>query len=88
MPITAYFLRYFNGVYVPVSLSLCQVVKVHQNTVDTYLEDIILSAVDGTASEQARNEIQQLAAQVNEAAYAAEKRSVWEPSFQCSCDFY
>ena len=34
-----------------------QMVKVHQTTVDTYLEDIILSATDKTADDQARKEI-------------------------------
>ena len=29
-----------------------QVVKVHQSTVDTYLEDIIMGAIDRTAEEQ------------------------------------
>ena len=29
-----------------------QVVKVHQSTVDTYLEDIIMGAIDKTAEEQ------------------------------------
>jgi len=51
-----------------------QVVKVHQNTVDAYLEDVIMSAIDSTASDQARQEIQQLAVHVNEAAYAAERK--------------
>ena len=34
-----------------------QMVKVHQTTVDTYLEDIILAATDKTADDQARDEI-------------------------------
>lgn len=29
-----------------------QVVKVHQSTVDTYLEDIIMGSIDKTAEEQ------------------------------------
>jgi hypothetical protein len=32
-----------------------QVVNVHQNTVDTYLEDVILGAIDSTAHEQVKN---------------------------------
>lgn len=33
-------------------LNCVQVVKVHQSTVDTYLEDIIMGAIDKTAEEQ------------------------------------
>ncbi|XP_077864183.1 cilia- and flagella-associated protein 91-like [Saccoglossus kowalevskii] len=51
-----------------------QVVKVHQNSVDTYLEDIILQAVDFTADEQARGEIQAQAEKINDIAYDMEDR--------------
>jgi hypothetical protein len=37
-----------------------QMVKVHQTTVDTYLEDIILAATDKTADDQSREEIRQV----------------------------
>lgn len=50
-----------------------QVVKVHQKTVDTYLEDIIMGTVNKTAEEQARREIQEKAIRINEVAYAMEK---------------
>ncbi|XP_030059857.1 cilia- and flagella-associated protein 91 [Microcaecilia unicolor] len=51
-----------------------QVVKVHQSTVDTYLEDIILNATKSTADEQAREEIQKKAVQINDIAYEMEAR--------------
>lgn len=50
-----------------------QVVKVHQSTVDTYLEDIIMGAIDKTAEEQARKEIQDQAEKINQIAYDMEK---------------
>ena len=49
-----------------------QIVKVHQSTVDTYLEDIILSAVDSTADEQARAEVKEKADKINDLAYEME----------------
>lgn len=54
--------------------SLQQVVKVHQTSVDTYLEDIILSSMDNTADKQAREEIQLIAQQINQVAYDIEDR--------------
>ncbi|XP_077985576.1 cilia- and flagella-associated protein 91-like isoform X2 [Glandiceps talaboti] len=51
-----------------------QVVKVHQNSVDTYLEDIILMSVDNTADKQARTEIQDFAEKINDVAYEMEDR--------------
>ncbi|XP_069491954.1 cilia- and flagella-associated protein 91 [Ambystoma mexicanum] len=51
-----------------------QVVRVHQSTVDTYLEDIILSATESTADEQAREEIQKMAVEINDIAYEMEAR--------------
>lgn len=50
-----------------------QVVKVHQSTVDTYLEDIIMGAIDKTADEQARKEVQEQAEKINQIAYDMEK---------------
>lgn len=50
-----------------------QVVKVHQTTVDTYLEDIIMGAIDKTAEDQARKEIQEQAQKINQIAYDMEK---------------
>ncbi|KAM4684261.1 LOW QUALITY PROTEIN: cilia- and flagella-associated protein 91 [Amazona ochrocephala] len=49
-----------------------QVVKVHQSTVDSYLEDIILSSMEDTAEEQAREEIQRMAVEINDIAYKME----------------
>ena len=54
-----------------------QLMKVHQSTVDTYLEDIVMNAVDGTADEQARQEIQEHADRINDIAYEIEDRSVF-----------
>ena len=46
-----------------------QMVKVHQGSVDTYLEDIILQSVERTADEQAREEIQRQADSINKIAH-------------------
>lgn len=46
----------------------------HQSTVDTYLEDIIMNAIDATADEQARHEIQEHAEKINDIAYEMEDR--------------
>jgi len=54
-----------------------QMVKVHQSTVDAYLEDIVSSAIDHTANAQARREVQQMAVVINDAAYEAEQRSLY-----------
>lgn len=51
-----------------------QVVRVHQETVDLYLEDIILGAVEQTADQQAREDIHRRAKEVNDIAYAVEER--------------
>ena len=53
---------------------IVQVVKVHQNTVDGYLEDIIMNSVDITADEQAREEIKELAEKINDIAYEMEDK--------------
>uniref|UniRef100_A0A3B3S7T8 Cilia- and flagella-associated protein 91 n=1 Tax=Paramormyrops kingsleyae TaxID=1676925 RepID=A0A3B3S7T8_9TELE len=50
-----------------------QVVQVHQETVDLYLEDIILGSIEKTADEQAREEIRKMAEEVNDIAYSMEK---------------
>ncbi|NXT96697.1 CFA91 protein, partial [Anhinga rufa] len=52
------------------------VVKVHQSTIDSYLEDIILSSMENTAEEQAREEIQRMAVEINDIAYEMESRYV------------
>jgi len=52
-------------------------VKVHQGSVDAYLEDIILVTLERKADEQARSEIQVMAEQINDAAYEAETRFVY-----------
>lgn len=45
-----------------------------QNTVDTYLEDVILTSTFETATEQARLDIQQQAAAIDEVAYEMESK--------------
>ncbi|XP_068127073.1 cilia- and flagella-associated protein 91 isoform X1 [Hyperolius riggenbachi] len=49
-----------------------QVVDIHQSTVDSYLEDVILSTTEHTADEQARKEIQLKAQEINDIAYQLE----------------
>ncbi|CAH1796119.1 unnamed protein product [Owenia fusiformis] len=51
-----------------------QVIKCHQNTVDTYLEDILMGSIDKTAEDQAREEIQELAEKINDIAYSMEEK--------------
>ncbi|XP_077437078.1 cilia- and flagella-associated protein 91 [Vanacampus margaritifer] len=50
-----------------------EVVKVHQETVDLYFEDIILDTMEITADQQAREEIRRVATEVNDIAYAIEE---------------
>ncbi|XP_060733369.1 cilia- and flagella-associated protein 91 [Tachysurus vachellii] len=50
-----------------------QVMKVHQATVDLYLEDVILHSIDQTAEAQAREEIHQFAEELNNITYAMEE---------------
>ncbi|XP_019506574.1 PREDICTED: protein MAATS1 [Hipposideros armiger] len=51
-----------------------EVVKVHQSTVTSYLEDIILKTEENTAEEQARAEIEKMAEEINNVAYEMESR--------------
>lgn len=53
---------------------LSQVVQVHQETVDLYLEDIILGTLEHTSDQQAREEIRRRVKEVNDIAYAMEER--------------
>lgn len=53
---------------------MSQVVQIHQDTVDVYLEDIILGTVEQTADQQAREEIHKRAKEVNDIAYTMEER--------------
>ena len=46
-----------------------QMMKVHQGSVDTYLEDVILQSVEKTADQQAREEVQRQADSVNKIAH-------------------
>ncbi|XP_042351125.1 cilia- and flagella-associated protein 91 [Plectropomus leopardus] len=50
-----------------------QVVQVHQETVDLYLEDIILGTLEQTSDQQAREEIHRKAKEVSDIAYAMEE---------------
>ncbi|CAO2631959.1 Cilia- and flagella-associated protein 91 [Lemmus lemmus] len=51
-----------------------EVIKVHQSTVTSYLEDIILNTEESTAEEQARAEIERIAEEINDIAYEMENR--------------
>ena len=51
-----------------------KVVKVHQNSVQTYLEDILMGSVDQTADLQARSEIMEMADKINDVAYDIEDK--------------
>lgn len=51
-----------------------KVIKVHQASVDTFLEDIILGSIDATADSQARAEIRAQADLINDVAYEMESR--------------
>ena len=55
---------------------LLQVVQVHQGTVDSYLENVIMESVDNTADVQARAEIYDLATKINNVAYDMEDKWV------------
>ena len=46
-----------------------QMMRVHQGTVDTYLQDLILKSVDRTADEEARKEIAEKAKTINKLAH-------------------
>jgi hypothetical protein len=48
--------------------------RMTQNTVDSYLEDIILASTFDTASEQARLEIQEQAIAIDEIAHEMETK--------------
>ncbi|RLV90953.1 hypothetical protein DV515_00014290, partial [Chloebia gouldiae] len=50
------------------------VVDVQDRTINTYLEDVILSSMERTAEEQAREEIQKRAVEINDIAYEMESR--------------
>ncbi|KAH0508649.1 Protein MAATS1 [Microtus ochrogaster] len=47
---------------------------IHQSTVTSYLEDIILNTEERTAEEQARAEVERIAEDINDIAYAMESR--------------
>ncbi|XP_036074895.1 cilia- and flagella-associated protein 91 isoform X1 [Rousettus aegyptiacus] len=51
-----------------------EVVKVHQSTITSYLENIILKTEENTAEEQARAEIERMAKKINDVAYEMESR--------------
>uniref|UniRef100_A0A3Q0QUA4 Cilia- and flagella-associated protein 91 n=1 Tax=Amphilophus citrinellus TaxID=61819 RepID=A0A3Q0QUA4_AMPCI len=60
-----------------------QVVQVHQETVDLYLEDIILGSSEHIADQQAREEIHKRAKELNDIAYAIEERIMNKKIFLC-----
>lgn len=63
-------------------------IKVHQSTVTSYLEDIILNTEDSTAEEQARAEIEKIAEEINDIAYEMENRyASWEKTVKWMMTF-
>lgn len=58
-----------------------QVVKVHQDTVNMYLEDVILGSINQTADAQAREEIHRKAEELDNITYAMEETYV--SSLEC-----
>lgn len=56
---------------------------IHQDTVDMYLEDVILGSINQTADAQAREEIHRKAEELNDITYAMEEMYV--PGLEC-CD--
>ncbi|KAG7463380.1 hypothetical protein MATL_G00175930 [Megalops atlanticus] len=50
-----------------------QVVQVHQETVDQYLEDVILGTIKKTADDQAREEIRRVSREINNIAYTIDE---------------
>ncbi|XP_004577933.2 cilia- and flagella-associated protein 91 [Ochotona princeps] len=51
-----------------------EVIKVHQSTVSSYLEEIILNTEESTAEEHARAEIEKMVEEINDIAYEMEHR--------------
>lgn len=47
-------------------------IGVHQETVDSYLTNIISGAIETTAEEQARQEVEEMAAKINQVAHDIE----------------
>lgn len=54
--------------------TVTQVVQVNQESVDMFLEDVILESVGRLADEQAREEIRTRAKELNDVAYVMEER--------------
>lgn len=59
-----------------------QTVKVHQASIDTYLEDVILTSLNRCADKEARSEVQQLAQNIDAVVHELEHRYVSRP--QCA----
>lgn len=51
---------------------ILQVIGVHQETVEGYLTNIITAAVEITAEDQARQEVEEMASKINKVAYEME----------------
>lgn len=51
-----------------------QMMRVHTGTVDSYLEDVILSGVERTADVQAREEVRRQADTINKIAHQYQHR--------------
>ncbi|WAR04924.1 CFA91-like protein [Mya arenaria] len=51
-----------------------QVIRVHQDTVDSYLTSIVIGSIDDTADAQARMEVSEYAEKINDIAYDLEDK--------------
>ena len=51
-----------------------QLIKVHQDTVDMYLEDLVMESMDWVAEAEARHHVRELADKIDKAAEEAELR--------------
>lgn len=57
-------------------VSSFKVTKVHQTSVNTYLEDVILKTMNNVADEQSRKEIRKMADKINNVSHEIERKSV------------
>lgn len=58
-----------------------QTAKVHQASIDTYLEDVVLMALNRCADKEARSEVQKLAQNIDAVVHDLEHRYVSRPKY-------
>ncbi|KAI9209223.1 solute carrier, TRAMD3 or PAT1-domain-containing protein [Polychytrium aggregatum] len=56
-----------------------QVIKVHQETVDSYLEEIIIGGIEHVSSVQAREQVYEYAGKINQVVDEIERRQALQP---------